>query len=116
MALDLKNSPQFTHKTIGIPTTMNPFKLSKDHLKASKTNYLSHLHQAFKLGFILIYAGILSIIHSLFPFLFATSSAKKVTWIYVRVILDSANPEIKEFNEKELALRQARFANKPGLR
>ena len=94
---------------------MNPFKLSKDHLKLSKMNYLAHLHQAFKLGFILIYAEILSIIHSLFPFLFATSSAKKVTWIYVRVTIDSANLKIKECNEKELDLRQARFANKPGL-
>jgi hypothetical protein len=66
------------------------------------------------LGFILIYAGILSIIHSLLPFLFPASSAKKVTWMYVRVILDSANPEIKAFNEKELALREARSANKLG--
>ena len=89
---------------------MNPITQSKDHLKASQTNYFAHLRQAFTLGFILIYAGILSIIHSLRPFLFPASSANKVTWLYVRVILDSANPEIKAFNAHELALREARLA------
>ncbi len=89
---------------------MNPIKLSKDHLKVSNTNYFPHLYQAFKLGFILIYAGIQSIIHSLLPFLFPASSANKVTWMYVRVILDSANPEIKAFNAQELALREIRLA------
>ena len=93
-------------------SAMNPITLSKDHLKASNTNYFAHLYQAFTLGFILIYAGILSIIHSLLPFLFPASSANKVTWMYVRVILDSTNPEIKAFNAQELALREARLAEK----
>lgn len=93
---------------------MNPITLSKDHLKASKTNYFAHLHQAFSLGFTLIYAGILSIIHSLLPFLFPASSANKVTWMYVRVILDSANPQIKAFNAQELALREARLKKQSG--
>ena len=93
---------------------MNPIKLSKDHLKASKTDYYAHLYQAFSLGFTLIYAGILSIIHSLLPFLFPASSANKVTRMYVRVILDSANPEIKAFNAQELALRDARLEKQSG--
>lgn len=89
----------------------NPITLSKHHLNQSQMTYFPHLYQAFSLGFVLIYAGIMSIIHAILPFLFPAKSAHQVTWMYVRVILDSKNPEIRKFKENELALREARLAN-----
>jgi hypothetical protein len=53
------------------------------------------------LGFVLIYAGIASIIHALLPCFFAAYSANKVTWIFYKVIYRSANPDIQAYREKE---------------
>ncbi len=91
---------------------MNPIAKSADHLNKSRMDYFVHFYHAFRLGFVLIYAGIASIIHAIFPFLFPAYSANKVTWMYIRVVLDSANPDIQGYNSQELALRDARQAQR----
>lgn len=95
---------------------MNPISASKIHLNKSKMNYFAHCYQACSLGFVLIYAGILSIVHAVFPFLFPATSANKVTWMYIRVVLDSANPDIQGYMHQELALRNARVAQRAGIK
>lgn len=92
---------------------MNPIKSSQIHLKNSKMNYFVHFYQAFSLGFVLIYAGLMSVIHAIFPFLFPANSANKVSWMYIHIIIDSANPDIQAYRRQELALRESRMAEKP---
>lgn len=48
------------------------------HLKDRKMGYFMHLLFAMGRGFILIIAGILSIIHAIFPFLCTSMSSKLV--------------------------------------
>jgi hypothetical protein len=91
-------------------TAMNPILDSKNHLEKSKMNYFIHFFQAFRLGLVLIWAGIASLVHAIFPFLFPAYSANKVSWMYIRVVIDSSNPDIKGYLAKELALREARVA------
>ena len=53
---------------------------------------------------------------AVFPFLFPATSANKVTWMYIRVVLDSANPDIQGYMHQELALRNARVAQRAGIK
>ena len=50
----------------------------KEHLKEAGKSYQKHFKFAFLAGFILIYAGILSIIHAFIPNLFPFTSQKIV--------------------------------------
>ena len=48
----------------------------KEHLKEAGKSYQKHFKFSFLAGFILIYAGILSIIHAFIPSLFPFTSQK----------------------------------------
>jgi hypothetical protein len=89
---------------------MNPIFQSKNHLRKSKMSYLIHFRHAFSLGSLLIIAGITSVIHAIFPFLFPDYSAKKVIRMHVRVVLNSANPDIQNYLARELGIRKRRQA------
>ena len=51
-------------------------KMFKKHLKEAGKSYWEHFKFAFIAGFILIYAGITSIIHAIFPCFFQFTSLK----------------------------------------
>ncbi len=50
----------------------------KKHLNEAGKNYIEHFKFAFMAGFILMYAGITSIIHALIPSLFPFTSQRIV--------------------------------------
>jgi hypothetical protein len=54
----------------------------KKHLVETKESYWTHFKFAFKYGFILLYAALLSFIHGIFPGLFKFRSAKIVINVY----------------------------------
>jgi hypothetical protein len=56
------------------------------HLKEAKKNYLQHFWFAFKAGFILIYAGMASLIHAFIPSLFPFVSLKIVKNLYEKAM------------------------------
>jgi hypothetical protein len=89
--------------------SMSPFKRSAQHLNDSQMSYWVHFHHAFRLGFILIYAGLASLIHALCPFLYPAYSAKQVIRIFVNVVLDSLNPEIQNYLKSELSKKHIRI-------
>lgn len=90
---------------------MNLLTKSKNHLKSSNTNYWRHLYQAFSLGLLLIWSGLTSVIHSIFPFLYPAYSAKKVAWMYVQFVIDNPNQDLQEFIAKEMLSRDVRLAD-----
>tara|TARA_B100001142_G_scaffold317399_1_gene358296 strand:+ start:1010 stop:1192 length:183 start_codon:yes stop_codon:yes gene_type:complete len=53
----------------------------KKHLKEAGKSYWEHFKFAFIAGFILIYAGITSIIHAIFPCFFQFTSLKIVKYL-----------------------------------
>ena len=63
----------------------------KKHLNEAGKNYIEHFKFAFMAGFILIYAGITSIIHALIPSLFPFTSQK----IVKKLLEQSMNNEKK---------------------
>jgi hypothetical protein len=75
---------------------MNFIKKSLDHLDDSNKNYKSHLYGAIKNGLLLIIAGLISIIHGLFPFLFKGFSAKTIINIYYDELHFHKNKEYRE--------------------
>jgi hypothetical protein len=91
---------------------MNPFTISKIHLKNSNTNYWRHFYQAFSLGLLLIWSGITSVIHAVFPFLYPAYSAKKVAWMYIRFVMDNPNPDLQAYLAEEMASRNARLTQR----
>ena len=63
----------------------------KKHLNEARKNFIEHFKFAFMSGFILMYAGIISIIHALIPCFFPFTSLK-----IVKILLDqSMNNEKK---------------------
>lgn len=56
-------------------------KMFKKHLKEAGKSYWEHFKFAFIAGFILIYAGITSIVHAIFPCLFQFTSLKIVKYL-----------------------------------
>jgi len=56
-------------------------KMFKKHLKEAGKSYWEHFKFAFIAGFILIYAGITSIIHAIFPCFFQFTSLKIVKYL-----------------------------------
>lgn len=89
---------------------MNPITVSKNHLKISNTNYWRHFYQAFSLGLLLIWSGLTSVIHSIFPFLYPAYSAKKVAWMYIRFVIDNPNQDLKVYVASEMQLRAERVS------
>jgi hypothetical protein len=63
----------------------------KKHLNEAGKNYIEHFKFAFMAGFILMYAGITSIIHALIPSLFPFTSQK----IVKKLLEQSMNNEKK---------------------
>jgi hypothetical protein len=87
---------------------MNIIHTSRVHLRKSQMSYGVHFYHAFRLGLILIYAGLASLVHAVCPFLYPAYSAKMVIAIFVRVVLDSANPDIQNYLKSELDQKHVR--------
>ena len=56
-------------------------KMFKKHLMEAGKSYWEHFKFAFIAGFILIYAGITSIVHAIFPCFFQFTSLKIVKYL-----------------------------------
>lgn len=61
---------------------MPSFVSPRKHLKDVHETYFSHAWFAIKWGFFLILIGIASLIHAIFPFLFAFTAPRGVIRIY----------------------------------
>lgn len=68
----------------------------EDHLIKSKTTYIMHLKWAFLSGILLIYAGISSIIHGIFPNFFDGTAPKIIIKMYHSHLVNHPNPEYKK--------------------
>jgi hypothetical protein len=77
----------------------------RNHLEKSKVTYWEHLQWATIAGFRLIYAGLSSIIHGVFPCLFDGTAPKHIIDIYHSHLEDHPNPQykkmIKEIKERK---------------
>lgn len=67
-----------------------------NHLTKSKVTYLEHLRWAILAGLRLIYSGIASIIHGIFPSLFDGVAPKTVIDIYHSHLENHPNQDYKE--------------------
>jgi hypothetical protein len=72
---------------------------SKKHLRDSDCSYTNHMVFAVRAGFELIFAGLASIIHGVFPFLFVSTSARKTIDLFYERIYNHPNPEYKVYME-----------------
>jgi len=70
------------------------------HLIDSNETYLSHSSWAAKAGFILIAAGIKSLLHAIHPGWFSFASAKTVIDLYYQRLHNHVNPVYQEYIEK----------------
>jgi hypothetical protein len=70
---------------------------SKKHLRDSKCSYVEHMLFAEKAGVELILVGIASMIHGVFPFLYTSTSAKKVIKLFYERIYNHPNPVYKKY-------------------
>lgn len=71
----------------------------KQHLIDSQTTYLTHAVWAFKSGFYMIYAGIASLIHAIYPGFFPGTAAKAVINLYHQRLHNHPNPTYKSLIE-----------------
>jgi len=78
---------------------MDFIKKNLNHLNDSHKNYKDHLYGAIKNGFLLISAGLISIIHGLLPFLFTSYAAKTVIDIYYNELHSHKNKNYKKYIE-----------------
>jgi hypothetical protein len=67
----------------------------KQHLIDSQTTYFNHAIWAFKSGIYMIYAGITSLIHAIYPGFFPGTAAKTVIDLYYQRLHNHANPAYK---------------------
>jgi hypothetical protein len=72
------------------------FKKSRDHYVPSGFTYWSHFGHAAGLGFLMIWYGVLSIIHAIIPALVPFGSARFVVRTYWRVLHNHPAPEIRK--------------------
>lgn len=72
----------------------------KNHLEKSKVTYFQHLRWAILAGFRLIYSGVASIIHGIFPNLFDGVAPKTIIDIYHSHLTDHPNDEYKKMIEE----------------
>ena len=65
-------------------------KASKEHLEIAQKSYWGHLWFALRAGFQLIYAGVISIIHGVCPFIFKFG-ASKIVMKFADLVLQRGN-------------------------
>lgn len=70
------------------------------HLDKSRVTYFQHLKWAVLAGIRLIYSGIASIIHGVFPNLFDGVAPKTIIDIYHTHLENHPNPDYKEMIKK----------------
>lgn len=70
------------------------------HLDKSRVTYFQHLKWAMLAGIRLIYSGIASIIHGVFPNLFDGVAPKTIIDIYHTHLENHPNPDYKEMIKK----------------
>ena len=73
------------------------FLKTKNHLKDSQKTYKEHLKGAFFYGLIMIFGGICSFIHGLFPFLLDGKTAKIIIDIYYDQLHNHPNLKYREY-------------------
>lgn len=78
------------------------FEKSKQHLEDSETTYLEHMIFAIKAGFMLLIAGVASIIHAILPQLFPGTAAFTVIRLYKQRLENHPNPIYKEKIKDEI--------------
>ena len=67
------------------------------HLQESQETYLHHLGWATKSGFLMIWTGVVSIIHGILPPLFPFRSAKTVIDLYYVRLHNHTNKEYQKY-------------------
>lgn len=67
------------------------------HLEASNETYAQHRRWAFLAGLRLIWAGIASIIHGVYPGWFPFTAARTVIDLYHQRLVNHPNPEYREY-------------------
>lgn len=77
-------------------------KQASNHLKKSRTTYTAHLKWAVYSGFYLIYLGIASIIHGLFPSWFEGTTASAIIRLFYRHLYNHPNPDYQYKIMKEM--------------
>lgn len=55
------------------------------HLKLVNENYFKHMLEAFAASFIFILAGVICFVHSIFPFIFQTTSSNMVKSVIIKI-------------------------------
>jgi hypothetical protein len=70
------------------------------HLKDSNESYWSHTVWAVGAGFQLIWAGIVSLIHAVYPGWFPFHAAKTVIDLYYKRLHNHSNPSYREYIKK----------------
>jgi hypothetical protein len=68
-----------------------------NHLKESNETYLSHCWWAIKSGIVMIVAGVISIIHGIFPNLFEFYTAKTVVDLYHKRLYNHKNKKYQDY-------------------
>lgn len=71
------------------------------HLEKSKVTYFQHLRWAILAGLRLIYSGIASIVHGIFPSLFDDVAPKTIINIYHSHLENHPNSDYKKMIEEE---------------
>ena len=71
------------------------------HLEASKETYLAHMKWAILAGFRLIFAGVASILHGIYPGWFPFRSARTVIDLYHQRLENHPNPDYQEYIKKQ---------------
>lgn len=65
------------------------------HLRRSQMTYLYHMGHALHGGFLLIYLGLISVLHAFIPSLFPSQTGEGVIRIFYEMILTSRNPDLQ---------------------
>jgi len=81
---------------------------SSAHLKRSRMTYLAHLNHALSGGFLLIYLGVISVIHAFIPSLFPRVTSEGVIRIFYQMILTNKNPDLQACVKKHKQLFKER--------
>lgn len=67
------------------------------HLKDSEESYWSHCRWAVQAGLVMMWAGLLSIIHGLIPALFPFKSAKTIIDLYYKRLHNHKNKRYRDY-------------------
>jgi hypothetical protein len=70
------------------------------HLEESRETYWSHCQWAVGSGFVMIWTGILSVIHGLIPSLFPFRSAKTVIDLYYKRLHNHNNKSYRDYIDR----------------